>query len=139
MYKKFHKLLIKLSNSHHKISRSQFADLGLSPGQPKILEALSELGTCMQKDLARACDVEPPTITSILPAMEERGLVKREALAYESGKRALGVSLTDKGRALELEVERVMDEVEKLCFKGFSKEEIDLFLSMLERIYENLG
>lgn len=137
MKKRFHKLLIGTLNSHYKKSTSQFRALGLSPGQPKILETLKQLDGCMQKELAMACEVEPATITSILPAMEKSDLIKRD-IVYEAGKRALSVSLTDKGKAMEGEVARILDEVEQLSFRGFTEKEKETFLTLLERIYKNI-
>jgi DNA-binding MarR family transcriptional regulator len=135
---KFHKLLIGTLNSHYKQSSSQLRLLGLSSGQPKVLETLKQLESCTQKDLAKACEVEPATITSILPSMEKNDLIKREAIVYEAGKRALSVSLTEKGKAMEGEVARVFDEVEELSFRGFTEEEKETFLSLLERIHTNI-
>ncbi|HEX3021130.1 MAG TPA: MarR family transcriptional regulator [Lachnospiraceae bacterium] len=138
MNTRFHKLLISTSNSHYKKSTSQFVNLGLSPGQPKILETLKQLEGCMQKELAKACEVEPATITSILPSMEKNDLIKRETVVYETGKRALSVSLTDKGKVMEREVARIIDEVEELSFRGFTEAEKETFLSLLERINTNI-
>jgi len=138
MERRFHMLLIRTLNVHQKRSQSQFVELGLSPGQPKILERLKEMDGCMQKELAAACHVEPATITSILPGMEKKGLIKRENKTYISGKRSLSVSLTEKGHLMEREVARIVDEVEELSFNGFTKEERDSFLSMIERVYENI-
>lgn len=139
MNKKFHKLLIGTQIAHYKKSSSQFSALGLSSGQPKVLEKLKQLESCTQKDLAKACEVEPATITSILPSMERNDLIKREAIVYEAGKRAISVSLTEKGRAIEGEVARIFDEVEELSFKGFTEEEKETFLSLLERIHRNIN
>ena len=139
MNKKFHKLLIGTHNSHYKMSISQFSALGLSPGQPKILEMLKQLEGCTQKELAKACDVEPATITSILPNMEKSDLIKREAIVYDAGKRAFRVSLTEKGKAMEGEVTRIFDEIEALSFKGFTEEEKEIFLSLLERVNRNIN
>lgn len=138
MDKKFHRLLIRTYNAHKKRNQSQFDELGLSSGQPKVLEKLNEMDGCMQKELAVACKIEPATITSILPSMEKNDLIKRESKTNISGKRSLRVSLTEKGHLMEREVVRIVDEVEKLSFKGFTKEEKNSFLSMLERVYENI-
>jgi DNA-binding MarR family transcriptional regulator len=70
--------------------------------------------------------------------MERNDLIKREAIVYEAGKRALSVSLTDKGKSKGIEVERIFDEIEELSFRGFTDEEKETFLSMLERIYMNI-
>ncbi|MBU9719901.1 MULTISPECIES: MarR family winged helix-turn-helix transcriptional regulator [Bacillaceae] len=138
MKKRFHKLIVGTSNSHYKKSTSQFSALGLSPGQPKILETLIQLEGCMQKELAEACEVEPATITSILPGMEKKDLIKRETIVNGPGKRALSVRLTEKGKAMEREVARVFQEVEELSFKGFTDVEKETFLSLLERVHTNM-
>ena len=139
MKKKYHKLLIGTQISHYKMSTNRFSQLGLSPGQPKILETLKQLENCMQKELAKACEVEPATITSILPSMEKNGLIMREAILYETGKRALNVSLTEKGIAMEREVAKIFDEIEELSFKGFTEDEKRTFLTLLERIHDNMS
>ncbi|WP_160680370.1 MarR family transcriptional regulator [Clostridium sp. C8-1-8] len=138
MRSKFHNLLIRTMASHSKRSQSQFMELGLSPGQPKILEVLKDMDGCMQKELAAACNVEPATITSILPSMEKNELITRKSKSYTSGKRSLSVSLTEKGRAMEKDISKIVDQVEELSFQGFAEEEKELFLSMLERVYENI-
>ena len=138
MKKRFHKLLIGTLNAHFKRNQSQFMELGLTPGQPKILERLKEIDGCMQKELAAACEIEPATITSILPAMEKKGLISRESKVYSSGKRSLSVTLTENGHLMERKVAKIINEVEELSFKGFTEEEKNVFLSMLERVYENI-
>ena len=138
MDQRFHKLLTRTANAHFKRSTSQFAELGLSSGQPKVLERLVNLEGCMQKELAEACEVEPATITSILPSMEKKGLIKREPIIQESGTRSLSVRLTEKGKEKEREVANVFNQVESLSFKGFSQEEKETFLNLLERVYQNI-
>lgn len=134
----FHQLLNKTFNAHFKLCRRKFNKLGLSSGQPKILEKLVELEGCMQKELAEACEVEPATITSILPSMEKKGLIKRKTKVFPSGIRALSVFLTEKGRAMAEEVSQIFSEAEQLSFNGFTKDEKENFLSLLSRIYENI-
>ncbi|WP_078555947.1 MarR family winged helix-turn-helix transcriptional regulator [Bacillus alkalicellulosilyticus] len=138
MKKRFHKLLVGTSNLHYRKSTSQFSALGLSPGQPKILETLIDLEGCMQKELAEACEVEPATITSILPGMEKNDLIKRETIVNAPGKRALSVRLTEKGKAMEREVATIFHDVEEECFRGFTEEEKETFLSLLERVHNNM-
>src|SRR5690625_1749400 len=134
----FHQLLNGTLNAHFKMCRSKFSELGLYSGQTKILEKLVELEGCMQKELAEACEVEPATITSILPNMEKKGLIKRETKVFPSGTRALSVFLTEKGREMAEEVSRIFSETEELSFSGFTKDEKEAFLSLLSRVYENI-
>lgn len=135
---KFHKLLVGTSQAHFKKSTSQFAALGLSSGQPKILETLVQEGSCMQKDLAKACHVEPATITNILPAMEKKGLITRNRITSDTGKRSLYVKVTKKGEELEKKIAQIFDEVETTCFEDFTAAEKETFITLLERLHRNI-
>ena len=70
--------------------------------------------------------------------MEKKGLIKREPIIQESGKISLSVRLTDKGKEQAREVANVFNQVESLSFKGFSQEEKETFLNLLERVYQNI-
>src|SRR5690625_5369726 len=126
MTKIFHKLINQPVNAHFKRSTNQLAELGLSSGQPKVLERLVGIEGCMQKELAEACEVEPATMTSILPNMEKQGLIKRVPTTQNSGTRALSVFLTEKGKAKEREVAHIVSDVETSSLTGFSQEAKDV-------------
>ena len=76
-----HYLLMK---SHAMLSRrilSEAGRLGLTPGQPKVLEFLLRHGESDQKTIAAYCEIEPATVGSILLRMEEGGLILRRQKA----------------------------------------------------------
>jgi len=66
--------------------RPGMAQIGLSSGQPKILEYLSPGNCSMQKDIAAALDIEPATVSQILNNMVQSGLIRRPSA--EARKRA---------------------------------------------------
>ena len=68
---------------------------GLTAGQPKVLEFLSQHGESDQKTIASYCEIEPATVGSILLRMERSGLVVRQQ--HEGNRRSLFVSLTEQG------------------------------------------
>lgn len=136
---KLHKSLIYTSNAHRKVCRSYFAKLNLSDGQPKVLEALLEREGYLQKDLAQRCHVEPATMTIILGNMDKRGLIRRETAHVSGGKRAYAVYLTESGKAMAEEVEKIVDSVESECFLNFSEDEKKLFMELLDRAGKNLA
>lgn len=111
------------------------ADVGLSPGQPKILFYLTQHNDCMQKELAENCDVEPATISRIINNMEENGLIQRNVT--KADRRAVTISITQKGRDAYKEWEKIFVEVEKLELEGFTETEKKEFQNYLERIYHN--
>lgn len=91
-----HYLLMKTHAHINRLILSQAAAIGLSPGQPKILECLLLNGECNQKAIAENCEIEQATVGSILSRMERDGLVCRSQ--RDGNRRSLYVSLTPQGR-----------------------------------------
>ncbi len=136
--KRFDHYILRLYNMHKKVSFSRFADLGLSQGQPKVIEILLYNDGCTQKELAESCGIRPATMSCLLKKMEGDGLVRREPETLRSGVHITHVYLTESGRKLAERILECTDEVEKECFEGFTDEEKAVFLSQLDRIYCNL-
>lgn len=135
---RLHKSLIIASSTHRKVSRSEFQKMNLTEGQPKVLEALMEHEGYLQKELAEKCHVEPATMTIILSNMEKTGLIRRETAHVSGGKRAFAVYLTDSGRELASEVNKVVDDLEERSLIGFTEEEKKQFIDYLHRMSKNL-
>lgn len=136
--KRFHQYLINIFHMHEKKSQMVFRDLGLSKGQPKMIEALSQQEGCAQKELAKSCSIEPATVTSLLNKMTEKELVYRKPLLLENGIRIQQIFLTEKGHNIAEGVKNIVDEMEQISFQGFSNEEKKQCLSYLDRIFHNL-
>ena len=92
----FHLLLIRTYHAQKNRLRPEMAGIGLSPGQPKILNRLMEKDCCMQKELAESCDIQPATVSRMLDTMEQAGLVCRQEEAPR--RRAASVAITEAGR-----------------------------------------
>ncbi|MDD5901280.1 MAG: MarR family transcriptional regulator [Lachnospiraceae bacterium] len=131
--------LINASTLHQKSCWAEFRKLDLSPGQPKVLSRLCFQEGYLQKELAALCHVEPATMVVLLANMEKKGLIRKEAVHVSGGKRAFRIYLTDEGRALGHEVDRMVEEVEEKSFRGFSEEEKRQLITLLERMAENLS
>ncbi|WP_017538686.1 MULTISPECIES: MarR family winged helix-turn-helix transcriptional regulator [Nocardiopsis] len=78
--------------------RAQRPDTSLSLGQGAVLFALARQGRMTPRALADHEKVQPPSMTRIISALEERGLVRREP--HPQDRRQQLVDLTDQGRAL---------------------------------------
>ena len=128
MYRTFH--------AQRNAIRPGMADIGLSPGQPKILHYLLNHDGCMQRELADACDIEPATVSRLLDKMEEDGLVRREIPPKRT--RACCVSLTNWGREAHALWHRLCLETENHALQGFDDEEQTKFREYLNRMYGNL-
>lgn len=136
--KLFHNYLIQLYNLHKKKNMSYFATLGLTQGQPKVIEILYRNNGCSQKFLADACELQKATMTSLLKKMESDNLIHREKNVIENGIRITKVFLTDKGLDLASTIIDSVINVEADCFKNFTIEEKAQCFEYLERIYINL-
>ncbi len=136
--KRFHQYLINIFHIHEKKSQLVFRELGLSKGQPKMIEILSHQEGCSQKELAKSCSIEPATVTSLLNKMIEKDLVYKKPLLQENGIRIQQIFLTEKGHNIADGVQSIVNEMEQVSFQGFSQEEKEQCLSFLDRIFENL-
>ena len=137
-----HYLLMK---SHGMLSHkvlSEASKIGLTAGQPKVLDFLLKYQEADQKTIASYCEIEPATAGSILLRMENSGLVLRRQ--KNGNRRSLYVSLTDSGfqaasqmsaifLAAETEVTQLLSPSEvknlkelltKICLVGAEHEKI---------------
>lgn len=109
---------------------------GLTAGQPKLLEFLADNGPVMQKDLARACGIEPSTIARLLPRMETSGLIFRRSM--QGDRRAVIVSLTKQGQSRADLVKQVFLQCEAKAFTGLPPEKQEHLLAVFQKIEQNL-
>lgn len=138
MKRKIFLSLMSAYTAHAKKSNHYFQTLDLTTGQPKVLYVLYGQQGLLQKDLAKVCKVEPPSMTVLLRNMEKKELVRREKVLVSGGKRAFRVYLTEKGRELSEKVIYHVEELEELCFRGFTEKERVMLLDLLDRVTENL-
>ncbi|MHA3702056.1 MarR family winged helix-turn-helix transcriptional regulator [Jatrophihabitans sp. YIM 134969] len=78
--------------------RANRVDTSLSLSQLSALAVLAVAGPMSAGDLAAVESVQPPTMTKVLAALVERGLITREADA--SDKRAVRLAVTEAGAAV---------------------------------------
>jgi DNA-binding MarR family transcriptional regulator len=133
---KLHKVIIKLFKTHRKTALAEFCKIGLTQGQPKVLDFLVLNNGCIQKDIAENCRIEPATVTSLLANMEKNALVYRTQ--NSENRRILNVFLTDKGITMQKQVTKIFNALDELCFKDFSEQEKTDAINLLIRIQNNL-
>ncbi len=109
---------------------------GLTLGQPKILDYLKDHDGSNQKEIAKACFIEPGSLTTILNKMEEKHLIVRKSL--NGDRRSYHVFLTELGKEKQKLVEESFNLIEKQMTLNLSKEELDSFYSVNKKMCENL-
>ncbi len=134
--KSLHRAFIRTSKMHKKVCQHRFQQLGLTEGQPKVLDYLRHYNGCSQKALAKHCHIQPATATSLLGHLERNGLIYREV--NQQDRRITNVFLTEAGASVQKQVKTVFIEIDEQCFKGFTSKEKEEIINYLERIGENL-
>ena len=130
-----HHLWMKTYLQMNRKVMEQTAPLGLSPGQPKILECLALHGECEQKTIAEYCEIEPATAGNILTRMEAAGLVIRRN--RPGNRRSLYVSLTDRGAELARTLCGIFLSAEAQMTAGLTDEEQATLIRLLEKCVQN--
>lgn len=128
-----HYLLMKTHTNLNRRIMSQAAALGLSSGQPKVLECLLACGESNQKSIARFCEIEQATVGSILTRMERDGLVCRTQRA--GNRRSLYVSLTARGQEKAEQMQEIFRQADAQAAAALSQEEQQQLRALLERVY----
>lgn len=127
-----HYLLMKTHTLLQRKIISEATKLGLSSGQPKILDCLSEYEGSDQKTIAEYCEIEQATAGSILTGMENTGLIVRKQ--KQGNRRSLFIYLTDKGKTVSKDMKAVFDNADLQATSALSEQELEQLKSLLNKI-----
>ena len=133
---KFEMRFGRLIRMYYSRIQSQLAEVGLYRGQPPILMLLYKNDGMSQKEMARALNLSPATMTVTLKRMEKAGLVLREM--DEHDQRILRVHLSEKGREVCETGESRIGVVTAELLEGFTLEEQQQLNEYLGRIARNM-
>lgn len=133
---KFEMRFGRLIRMYYSRIQSQLAEVGLYRGQPPILMLLYKNDGMSQKEMARALNLSPATMTVTLKRMEKAGLVLREM--DEHDQRILRVHLSEKGREMCETGESRIGVVTAELLEGFTLEEQQRLNEYLGRIARNM-
>ena len=133
---KFEMRFGRLIRMYYSRIQSQLAEVGLYRGQPPILMLLYKNDGMSQKEMARALNLSPATMTVTLKRMEKAGLVLREM--DEHDQRILRVHLSEKGREMCETGESRIGVVTAELLEGFTLEEQQQLIEYLGRIARNM-
>ncbi len=89
-----------------------------------------------QKDIERRFSITRSTTSKVISLMEEKGLVRR--LSVEGDRRLKQIVLTEDAQKLHAAIQKEIDTFERLIRKGFTQEEIDIFITYINRVKDNL-
>jgi MarR family transcriptional regulator, transcriptional regulator for hemolysin len=129
---------LQLARSAKVVGRA-FADtLAEAGGSLPMFLALSNLmggERPTQQQLARALEIEGPTLTRHLDAFERAGLVTRAP--HETDRRASRVEITEAGRAKHAELLAAVIAFNKRLHAGFTPQAVEELRASLARLEQN--
>ncbi len=112
------------------------AERGLTTARAGVLWALFHDGPMTQRALAGRLGVTPRNVTGLLDALQEDGLVVRQA--HPTDRRATLVSLSEEGRKVTLALRGGRDELAAALFGDVPAEQLGVFAATLARVTERL-
>lgn len=116
-----------------------FGKYGLTGVQVRLLgyvQQKSEAGDVFQRDIEEAFHIRRSSVTSAIQLLEKRGFIERVKVPYDA--RLNKLILTPK---IEEVYDRIFEEVhmvENELLADFTKEELELFFGMLDKISKKL-
>ena len=129
-------MMIRTDHMHRALIDSRVGSLGIHRTHHRILMHLARHGKLpSQKELAKHLDVTPAAVTCALKKIENDGYIER-TLGHDN--RYNEIQITEKGRALVQQTRTMFSEVDESMFVGFSDDELETYISCLEKLQANI-
>lgn len=127
-------LLNKTQNSVLIHFRSKLNEYNVTPVQYAVLKCLWDEDMLSPKQISQEISLDASTVTGILDRLENKNLIRRTPSSTD--RRTLIIALTDKGRALQADIDRVILEANRDVLADLSSDEQEKLKAWLERICE---
>lgn len=114
----------------------KLGECNLTPGQFGLLVKIKNNGGISQTELARTDGIERSTLGEVIDRFEERNLVERRKHAYD--RRAYALYLTTEGEGFLQSVTPMVLENEREMTRGFTEEERQTLLDLLQKLVEQV-
>lgn len=129
----------KLSNLIKKQIDRLSAESGLTGFQGYLMGYLIREGgrrDLFQRDVEKHLEISRASVTSILQLLEKNGFIRRESVKTDA--RLKKIAVTEKGYQANDRILNSLDRLESNLTEGISPEEMEVFISVMERIKKNL-
>lgn len=129
-------IMIKTDRIHKQLLDATVTRIGIHRTQHRILMHIARNNRLdSQKSLAEHIGITPAAITGALKKLERDGYIKRK---QGSDNRYNEVEITEAGKKVVNETHALFSSADMSLFEGFSDEELDGYISYLEKIYANI-
>ena len=135
-FKTFTVLIAKINRNIRKIKNQEMVEYGLRSAHISCLYYLYTADALTAKELCELCEEDKATISRALVYLEEKGFITCESKLVKRYKSPL--LLTEKGRAVGMEITRKINSVLEEISIGLSEEERTEFYRCLNIISNSL-
>ncbi len=108
----------------------------VKPAYLGVLMILWEQDGLQASKLGKKAGLEPSSMTGMIDRMERDGLIERQS--DPNDRRALKIFLTEKGRAAQAPVTKVVDHALTSMVEGISDQEMETTKKVLKSFIENM-
>ena len=129
-------LLVEVARLQMRQYNARFRVTGLHQGQVAALIHLDRVEALSQTDLAARLGMKKAAAGTLIDGLEGKGLVER--VRGESDRRVQLVSITDAGRKVVDEVDRMGEKLGIALRRGISREERKQLVGILQKLRTNL-
>ncbi len=136
------KVAVELNLTHCRLKLFMAAMLkanhiDLTPEQFLLIDMLWNHGDLKQQQLADGMQKDKNSITKLIDALEQKGLVMRQQ--NPTDRRSNTIVLTEKGDSLKLEAKAVGISLLDKMLEGLSEDEIQRFIATMRQISQNMS
>lgn len=110
----------------------------ITPTQIQIIEYILRHKSVdvYQRDLEKVLNLRRATVSGVLQTMEKNGLIER--VVHENDARAKKIILNESAEKLFQKNKKRLQELEKIITNNISKDDLEVFIRVLELMNENL-
>jgi len=133
------KIIILSKRIHRKLDKDT-SKYGITGVQGRILGFIkhnSEKRDIFQKDMEEELDIRRSSVTSVLQLMEKNGYIQRISVSKDA--RLKKIILTEKGTEIQRNVKNLILELEKSLIDELSDEELEVLISLIERLSKKIA
>src|SRR5512134_3574878 len=130
-------LLVEVVRLQLRVYNGRFRETGLNQSQVAALIHLDRVEELSQTELADRLGMQKAAAGTLIDGLEGKGLVERTR--GREDRRLQLVSITDAGRRVVGEVDRMGETLGTGLRQGISREERTQLVSILQRLRENLS
>ena len=127
-------LLTTAQHSVFQYLNGKLSEDDVTPSQYGVLSCLWQREFATPKQISEILCLETSTISGVLDRMQKKGLIDR--VINRNDRREVRVVPTEKGKALEEPISKIIDEVNEEVLKCFTDEEVALLKNQLRTIAE---